>query len=467
MGLFPDAGVFCVSDGMGGGDDGEVASEATIKAVEEFCAAYPQSRKKPYSAESFAKGLCVALNGASAWIYHRAQGQHLKGCGATFVGVCFDPAKPEEAVALHAGDSRLYRIRGREIQQITKDHSAAELIGAKDEKDMNPMFRGMILRAVGIQASVDVETTPLPLKKGDRLLVCSDGLSKMVADSKILSISRANAKPSAAVEALIDAAKSAGGVDNVTVAVVDVGPLPTPLPAFDLPAEAFVPKTPPNVEGVDDSFTGDSGTRDSLTSTDGVMGEVAFATRVTDVIDTQTDDSCTGVTMTDATMTDATMTDGSTFTSTTATFTRDTVDQGDPSFEQSQTLDAQTKQNVGAEKRNAMVWAVVIALLLLVLIGVLWGGLNGGSDKPAPVKPKSAANAAANVATNTAAASDTAADAKRPVNDAEELAKERQRFKVERIAMEKKLAEEDARAEVERKRKDAEKHTNVPKPVDE
>lgn len=235
FGVFADVGVFCVADGMGGGDDGEVASAATVRAVETFVDAHRSPSGVAYSAGDFSDGICSAINDASSWICSRAKEKHLKGCGSTFVGVCFSAANPDEAIALHAGDSRLYRVRGRSIQQITKDHSAAELIGAKDEGELNPMFRGMILRAVGIQPSVEIERTPFNVRKGDRILVCSDGLSRMVPDKKILSIVRETASVETAAEALVAQANEAGGIDNVTVVLVEVGELPAPLPVVPMP----------------------------------------------------------------------------------------------------------------------------------------------------------------------------------------------------------------------------------------
>ena len=237
FGVFPEAGVFCVADGMGGGDDGEVASAATVGAVEKFTMMHMPPPGVVYAASDYLDGLCYAVNSASAWICARTQEKHLKGCGSTFVGISFDPSKPAEAIALHAGDSRLYRIRSRSIQQITKDHSAAELIGAKDEGEINPMFRGMILRAVGIHPSVDIERTAVQVKSGDRFIICSDGLSRMVPDKKILATSRAAATPEEAAKALIAEANAAGGIDNVTVVVIDVGELPPPIPAVAMPKE--------------------------------------------------------------------------------------------------------------------------------------------------------------------------------------------------------------------------------------
>lgn len=234
FGAFPSSGIFCVADGMGGGDDGEVASAATIKAVERFTKECPISEKFTYPIEGIVSGVRNAVNSASSWIAKRTKQKGLKGCGSTFVGICFDAAKPNTAIALHAGDSRLYRIRGRSIEQMTVDHSAAELIGAKNDKEVNPMFRGMILRAVGIQPSVELERTEVQLKVGDRILICSDGLSRMVDDKKLLSIVRSGNDPQTTVEKLIATANSAGGIDNITVELIEVGEFPDPLPTSPL-----------------------------------------------------------------------------------------------------------------------------------------------------------------------------------------------------------------------------------------
>ncbi len=274
FGVFPALGIFCVADGMGGGDDGEVASAETVRAVETFVSAHPLPVKATFPITALVAGIRGAVNAASAWIADRAARKHLKGCGSTFVGVCFDAANPAEAMALHAGDSRLYRIRGRTIRQITKDHSAAELIGAKDEREINPMFRGMILRAVGIQPTVDVEATPLPLKEGDRILICSDGLCRMVPDKKILSVVREHAALDEAVDALIAAANAAGGVDNITVELLQVGRLPSPLPTVEMPADEQAPANPAQPEAHDPDTDPDTGDTRSETgvSFDAVSG---------------------------------------------------------------------------------------------------------------------------------------------------------------------------------------------------
>ena len=280
FGTFPSLGVYCVADGMGGGDDGEVASAATVGAVDKLVKAHPLPANAAYAAESVVAELRSAVNEASKWIFERAKSRNLRGCGSTFVGVCLDPARPGEAIALHAGDSRLYRIRGRSIQQITKDHSAAELIGAKNESDINPMFRGMILRAVGIQPSVEIDATPLSLKEGDCILICSDGLCRMVPDKKIVSIVRDNIAPGVAVDALVAAANEAGGIDNVTAVLVKVGKLPPPLPTVDMPSGRNTSEAPTAPGGEDVDATRDSETDPSFDlATDDTDGDAAaFAT---------------------------------------------------------------------------------------------------------------------------------------------------------------------------------------------
>lgn len=255
FGLFPSIGVFCVADGMGGGDDGEVASAATVRAVETLAGECVFPARAAYSAADMAAAVQAHLNDASSWILKRATDRRLKGCGSTFAGVVFDATRPESALALHAGDSRLYRIRGRSIRQMTKDHSAAELIGAKDESEINPVFRGMILRAVGIQNDVEVEVTPLSVKEGDRILICSDGLYRMVSDEEALAVVCASDGLENAAAALVAAANAAGGVDNITVVLLEVGKLPVALPVVEMPQALREEKAQPRSKGFPNART--------------------------------------------------------------------------------------------------------------------------------------------------------------------------------------------------------------------
>ena len=276
-GVFPESGMFCVADGMGGGDDGEVASAATVQAVAHLAEGMKDPPDEAYPAQVVADSLSVAVDAASRWIYCRAQERKLNGCGSTFVGVCFDPVSPGSAIALHAGDSRLYRFRDGELRQITRDHSAAELIGSSDE-EINPLFRGMIMRAVGVHPKVEIERTLFPVAEGDRILICSDGLTRMVPDGGIADILSGRQDADDAVHALIDAANAAGGIDNVTVVVVDVGALPPPQsashhrPAAQMRTEAFADTFSTNPQTATMTDDGDDDSSCFAESPDGIDG---------------------------------------------------------------------------------------------------------------------------------------------------------------------------------------------------
>ena len=235
--VFPAHGVFCVADGMGGAEDGEIASGAVVDGLMKLFAGFDSDRPLSLSA----KGLWVehAVNEASDWICQRSWLQGKFGTGTTFAGVAFDPAAPGSAFALHAGDSRVYRWgaaleadaeKKQTLEQITVDHTVAYALGMDDEHRLNPMFHDKLMRAVGIAPTVLVDWTPFAIASGDWVIVCSDGLSGMVSDSGIAAILEASSDPAVAVRSLVDAALEAGGLDNVTVIAMRVGELSEPVP---------------------------------------------------------------------------------------------------------------------------------------------------------------------------------------------------------------------------------------------
>ena len=446
FGVFPEVGVFCVSDGMGGGDDGEVASEASVSAIREFVQHHQPPSGHVYKIDSWVHGLRLAVNAASMWINLRARENGLKGCGATFVGICFDAVDPDEAVALHAGDSRLYRIRGKSIRQITKDHSAAELIGAKNEDDINPMFRGMILRAVGIQPTVELERTPLSVKQGDRILICSDGLSRMVPDRKLLEIVLGCNDLNDAVNSLIAAANDAGGIDNVTAMLIEVGKLPMPLPAVDLPEsvlghplEVFRNVTPQGVKG-------------SLGQNSDADSGVDFAT-----CEGSGDDDGATATNTLASFSDTGSSSGRSLGAVTASGSFDsqsTAVFGDVASEDDTLTAAACPRLLNGKKwrRPIIVWGG-LAFLMVVVVGIACFGYH----KHAEAKRKEDA-AIAEAARRKAeearkaeaarkAAEERKAEEKRLAEERERNRKEAARREAERLAAEKKEREEkDKRA---------------------
>lgn len=239
LGVWPRAGLFCVADGMGGLDDGEVASSAIVGGLDGIAKAILPCEGKSAPFKTVLDSVSKSIDSVSAWIYDRAVDRHLSGCGSTFVGICFDAINPSAAMAMHVGDSRLYRIRAGKIEQITKDHSAAELIGAKDEREINPMFRGMIFRAVGMNRSVELEMTPVEVMENDSFILCSDGLYRMLNERRIAELVDEGKDEDTVVCSLVDEANDAGGEDNVSVVLLKIGSLPPPL-AID--ASRAVPK---------------------------------------------------------------------------------------------------------------------------------------------------------------------------------------------------------------------------------
>lgn len=238
-GAFPDAGLWCVADGMGGAAGGEVASHAVVAALGEAVGRWPADAS-PCLADRV-ELVRRAADGASDWIFGWAAKNDAPGAGTTLVVLLLDPAAPAAPMALHAGDSRLYRLRGRRLVRITRDHSAAEAVGARDESRLAPGLRNVILRAVGVRTSVELESTPFSLAGADRLLLCSDGLYRMVPERSIARLMRTAATPAAAAAALVAAANESGGADNVTALVLFApSRLPPPVPVDGpLSAAAF------------------------------------------------------------------------------------------------------------------------------------------------------------------------------------------------------------------------------------
>lgn len=211
--------LFVVADGMGGHEAGEVASEIAINTLLE---------KAPSSPDG--EGLANAVRAANiAIISAAAQGVGRPGMGTTMTAAqIFD----DQLVIAQVGDSRAYLLHEGTLQRVTRDHSlVADLVDqgriTEEEARVHPQ-RSVITRALGSDATVEPDIYILRVSAGDRLLLCSDGLSGMVQDSGIASILRANPDPQDCCDALIREALAAGGMDNVTCVVVD--PLKEPEP---------------------------------------------------------------------------------------------------------------------------------------------------------------------------------------------------------------------------------------------
>lgn len=199
-----------VADGMGGAVAGEIASGIAVKVASEADASDPISSDERVLKANAAVGDAVAADPS------------LAGMGTTLTLVKLT----DDGVLnlAHVGDSRAYLLRDGELRQLTTDHTLVnELISlgriTPDEAEHHP-HRHLITRVLGL-GPVGVDTMKMDLADGDRILLCSDGLTTMVSDFGIREILAAGEGVEATVWALIEHANVAGGVDNTTVVVID------------------------------------------------------------------------------------------------------------------------------------------------------------------------------------------------------------------------------------------------------
>ena len=213
-----EQGVFIVADGMGGAGGGDVASRITVDALRD---AY----KGPNEIGLTEKVALfrTASDEASRRIKERADRDRVRGMGSTVVGVVFDHLDHRRAAILHAGDSRVYLSRNGELSKLMVDHSPAAEAGIDDESLVPFFMQGIITRAVGVRTSVKLELTYIDLEASDKLLICSDGLYNMLSDEEIVDVMSGAESLGDATRSLVAAANDAGGLDNITVVLVDVG----------------------------------------------------------------------------------------------------------------------------------------------------------------------------------------------------------------------------------------------------
>jgi PPM family protein phosphatase len=221
-----------VADGMGGHASGEVASKMAVDTVVEYFqeTAEDQTLTWPFKVDREGRAditrLVTAIKLANLKIHEQAQRDPAcRGMGTTLVSALF---LDDKIVVGHVGDSRLYRLRETEIAQVTEDHSLInDYIKMKrmtaDEAASWP-HKNVIVRALGMKETVQVDVHTEVARMGDCFLLCSDGLSGMITDERIREIVSAEHDLDRASERLITAANSAGGKDNITVILARIEP---------------------------------------------------------------------------------------------------------------------------------------------------------------------------------------------------------------------------------------------------
>ncbi len=205
---------FCVlSDGMGGHNAGEVASQKTVQFVAEIL------KEAPTEVGIVPQNLKTAVEKANEGVLRMAnENQSQQGMGATLVIAAI---LEDVAYIANVGDSRAYAYRNGELMRITKDHSVVEEMMANgsitpEEAKVHPQ-RNIITRAIGTDPCVEPDLYEYDYLPGDVLLLCSDGLSGMVEEEEIVRILGGNIEAKNMVSALVNTAKNCGGQDNITV----------------------------------------------------------------------------------------------------------------------------------------------------------------------------------------------------------------------------------------------------------
>jgi serine/threonine protein phosphatase PrpC len=216
MAVGPHGVLLAVSDGMGGAQAGEVASALALHSLRRGLSEGP-----PSSAES---ALIASVERANKQVWDAAASASRRGMGATLTVVLLHEKR---AYIAEVGDSRAYVLRGRQLIQLTRDQSCVQLLldaGTLTREEAETFeYKNVILQAIGTKPSVVVALTRFTLRQGDRILLCSDGLSGKVKDDEMRDIIAAAPSVDAACAQLVDLANAHGGEDNITVVLAQMG----------------------------------------------------------------------------------------------------------------------------------------------------------------------------------------------------------------------------------------------------
>lgn len=220
FGYSSEHGLYVVCDGMGGAAAGEIASSLAVDEMLRII-----ETRTPTDGEALPQVIEQAIGVANQSIYTRSlRNYRLKGMGTTIVALAVDE---DRVWVLNVGDSRCYRQRDGELEQLTLDHSLVEeQVRAgrmtRAEAIRSPL-KNVITRALGTQGKVTVDVFDFEVQPGDLFLLCTDGLTRELADTEIESLLKLDESLEDRCTHLVDAANKAGGHDNITCILVEAG----------------------------------------------------------------------------------------------------------------------------------------------------------------------------------------------------------------------------------------------------
>ena len=224
--LLDNLGCYAVSDGMGGGAAGEIASSTVVTYLRNAirqAPLLPESRR-----ECFREAVYAAHNAICAY----ARKREYESMGATLAAVLLNPWDPGIADLYHAGDSRIYRLRGRRLERMTTDHTIGNASGLS-ETQLPSGMSGLLSNVVGIPNGFFLTNRKTDIRKDDIFLICSDGLYRQIAEEQLASDLRRAEDLKRLLDQWVKQAAEAGGIDNLSAILIHFGGLPAPYTPTD------------------------------------------------------------------------------------------------------------------------------------------------------------------------------------------------------------------------------------------
>lgn len=222
--LDAEAGLFVIADGMGGHLAGEVASRLAVETIQQHCVNAEERTEAEIDGERYLAGLIYAAHQAIQRAAKHNPSWSRMGCT---VVIAWIPGTPQTLWVGHVGDSRAYLLRGEDLRRLTDDHTLfnqARLSGSlpADPEDWPP--RHALSQALGSSMFISPQINRYPIASGDRVILCSDGLTDMLADDEIEQIVLSAPDLQSACANLIAEANRYGGQDNITVVITQIDP---------------------------------------------------------------------------------------------------------------------------------------------------------------------------------------------------------------------------------------------------